>query len=43
MEGCIHSCFGGVAHKDVKVRLSGDNQAPAFHLLALDSKIELIM
>ena len=27
----------------MKVRLSGDNQAPAFHLLAQDSKIELII
>ena len=27
----------------MKVRLSGDNQAPAFHLLAQDSKIELFI
>ena len=30
-------------HTKMKVRLSGDNQVPAFHLLAQDSKIELIL
>ena len=46
MEGCVwmHTfLFGKTGTCFLKVRLSGDNQAPAFHLLALESKIELII
>ena len=43
MEGCIWKHSLPVLHTKMKVRLSGDNQAPAFHLSAQDSKIELIM